>query len=194
MNRRRTLLLVIVGLGLGCGILFLFWRQSAQSLHLRIVRRAVEQGKPVVFFRVEGVENRWVAINDVFKIEGDKIEGTLVEETGGLLARAPDFWAPSQAEIPLADMHAGRKEFGVTAPTNVPAWRLRVAVVIEDPHSFMRFRTLFSMWRLAGTESAKSMRATAASVWNATYTRPIIIESNPITNTVAPEAFSKAMQ
>jgi len=56
MNRRRTLLPAILGLLLACGVVFLFWPKKSDQpvLRLKIVGQALEQGKPVVFFRLDG--------------------------------------------------------------------------------------------------------------------------------------------
>lgn len=196
MNRTRTSLLAIVGLALVAGSVFLFWqRQSASTLvRLRVVRRAVEEGKPVVFFRVECAEKRLVLIAHVFKVEGDGIEDSFIRGTNGLLVRNPDFWAPSQLAAPMGDSDASPKEFGVIAPANMPVWRLRVWVSIEEPNSLIRFRNLFLMWRLVGKESPTNIHVAAASAWTNTYFRPLVLESDPITNTFAPESFSKAIQ
>jgi hypothetical protein len=190
MNRHRTLLLVIVGLGLACGIEFLLWSKKTSLVELKIVRRAVEQGRSVVFFRVNGAEKGLMVIDGVYKIEDGKVKERLVRGADGLFGRWGDF-SPLAIIDPLDDTNRERREFGVIAPTNVPVWSLQAQVFTDDPSLFKRFSIGFSVWWSFGKESVLSALRRA---WNAHAIRTENIASDPITNAVAPEASSKAMQ
>lgn len=148
MNRRCTLLLVIVGLGLAGGLVFLFWRQSAQPLHIKVVRRAVEYGKPVAFFRVEGNGGRRILITEVERVMEDE---TSVKD---FLLSSPFIALGS-----FGDPGKSRKEFSMPTPPQTRVWKLRVTVKAEMPIS-RRFKLELKTWKM--------MRASGNSVWEAT--------------------------
>jgi hypothetical protein len=60
MKRRTRLVVVLAALGLVVGLAWFNWPRHAEGplLRLKIVRQTEEQGKPVVFFRVEVAEHR----------------------------------------------------------------------------------------------------------------------------------------
>ena len=188
MNRRRTLLLVIFGLGLAGGLAFLFWsKQSVQPVRLKIVRRAFEQGKQVVFFRVEVADGRQIQIRWAEKVVGDKIELPFTPQPSGTVKPAIDFWSSTQA-WPIVP----GQEFGVVVPTSVATWKLRLIVHLDRPlpERFIGMpKTWISLVR-KGTPCKKAARL----AWTSSLYRAEKLETDPITNAVAPEAFSKAMQ
>jgi hypothetical protein len=191
MNRRLTLLLVVVGLALAGGLVFLFWpKQSDRPLvRLKIVRRAVEQGKPVVFFRVETADSRRIQIAMVAKIIGDQRTGSVEYAVSGPLSKpkpAMNFWAPSQAS-PIMSLRSRRSEFGIVVPTNASIWRVQVTVFLDLP-IWDRLRAMPSTWsymRKSGTPFPKAERAARNAFY---YTHPQELYSDPITNAVTPEA------
>jgi hypothetical protein len=84
----------------------------------------------------------------------------------------------------------------IVAPTNSAVWRLRVQVSIEDPYSSRRFAEILKM-RRAGLGKGSAGRPFPVIwwyLWKASYSHTEILESDPITNTVAPEVSSKAIQ
>jgi hypothetical protein len=178
MVRRLTSLTVVVG-AVVCGLIALI-RTKGPLAQLRIVRFAIEQGKPVVFFQVEGAKGRRLAIFNVVKIEGD---GTLVQKPSGSFAPASDFWAPNQTS-PLGISDKGRSEFGVIAPS-IAVWKLRVTLDVEDQNSFRKLFRLSGLWEVIGRAPLRTLRDLAASIWHENYSHPEFVESELITNAVA---------
>src|SRR6266436_82632 len=101
MNQRRTFLPVVALLALTGVTLFFLWPRETR-LRLRIVRRDEENGKPVVFFRVEGSGQRRIIITEVHQIVGETWQ-------------IPS-WASQRS--PLSDPMKAGKKFGVLAPRN----------------------------------------------------------------------------
>jgi hypothetical protein len=202
MNRRRTLLLVTVGLALVCGLAFLFWPEQPHQpmVALKIVRRAVEQGKPVVFFRLDGDANLEVLIHGVEKVTGTALDGRYDSpvlskdvwraaklEWGEVIGQ-DNFWAPSQS----SHWAFARRNFGVLALTNVPIWKLRVTATMSVPSRLGAFEAMprmFSFCRSNGRTLSEITRI-ACHMALSGYTgifETNVIESDPITNTTAPE-------
>jgi hypothetical protein len=182
MNRRRTLLVVIVGLALVGGMVLLSGSRKPLA-KLKIVRLAVEQGKPVVVFQVEGAEGRRLAIFNVLRIEGDETENAFVQGPNGVFTRRADFWAPNEGS-PAGLPEEGRKEFGIVAPS-AAVWKLRLTLDVEDPKSLRRFTRIFSLWEDVGKAPLRNLRDLAAGIWDTKYTHPEFIESQLITNAIA---------
>jgi|SRR5882724_3723255 len=194
MNRRRATVLVFVSLGLVC-ILVLLPGSRKPVARLKIVRFAVEQGKSVVYFRVEAGTNRLLTLTPFLqKLEGGRVEEWLVMGTNGLIAKSADFLASSQSSDPWVNESTSREEFGILAPTNSPVWRLRIQVNIEDPYSIRRLAVLLKMGIKIQLPPVRSFPAAAAALWKHTAFHYEILESDPITNVVTPEAFSRAMR
>jgi hypothetical protein len=172
---------------------------------LKIVRRTVEEGKPVVFFRVEVADNRRTQIKDVEKVVGDSSEGPFegfhityfnsnmapvstiaaspVKASLGLLEPTSNFWAPSQSS-PLLDPSKGRREFGVLVPTNAAIWKLRVTVDMESPNPSERFKSSLIVWRLMRKRGSSVYEATKASWRIFTVMGSEAVESDLITNAI----------
>jgi hypothetical protein len=83
---RRAIFLIIVGVAMVSCLIALIG-PSKPLTQVKIVRFAVEQGKPVVFFQVEAAEGRRVAIFNIVRIEVDETECTLFQSPSGCLPR-----------------------------------------------------------------------------------------------------------
>jgi hypothetical protein len=194
MKARRAILFIIVGFVLA----FLFWpKKSHQQLRLKVLRRGIEQGKPVAFFRVEGAQGRRIKIIDVKTVSGNTSEGPSSGSTGLLGPRVlrTNFWAGS-SPMPMFDLRKARGEFGVVAPTDAPNWTLRISVVMEGSSRF-EFDFLETMLRtLSGLRSMGLPLLDAARItWNGVYyAQQQAIESEPITNSAAAEASLKGLR
>jgi hypothetical protein len=169
MNHRRAIVLVIVSLALVC-VLVLLAGSHKPLAKLKIVRFGVEQGKSVVYFRVEADTNTWLHLTpQIQKLEESGVEELRVMGTNGLLGVAPDFLAPSQVPDWFADAAESRKEFGILAPTNSAVWRLRVQVGIGDGYSSRRFAEFLKRLRQITQQPPKSLPFIAAMLWKQTY-------------------------
>jgi hypothetical protein len=166
MKRNRMLLLVIAFLVLSVGVMF--WLRSRGTnqhlLRLRIVRRTEDQGKPVVFFRVEGANNRRLVIDDVIKVSGNTTEEPFFHDTLGVLQPAHEFWGPSQT-LPIGDSNESRKEFAVLAPTTAPVWTLKVRVTMFERSHSRSFMLLARQWRTP----PKYLFKEALDLWDTFY-------------------------
>ena len=187
MNRRRTLLLSVVGLGLVGGVVFLCWpKKSDQPLRLKIVGRAVEQGKQVVFFRVESADRRRMRID---KVERALFGGATDNPFERSVQEAKSFWAPSQVS-PLDDQSKSRDEFGVLEPPNAESWKLRAWVSIITPNPTKNLQGMQQMWQRARS-NGKSFFEAACFAWRVYFSAPSeivehrVIVSDPITISVA---------
>jgi hypothetical protein len=183
---RRTVLFVIVGLALVCGMVLLSGSRKPLA-KLKIVRLAVEQGKSVVYFRVEADTNRLLALNPFIKtLEDGTTEEFLIKSTSGLLVRAPNLFAPLQVSDPWDEGFGSPREFGVIAPTNSPVWKLRLRVQLVENHSFKTLSDVLRPDTRVGQILFGSTIAAAKWVWDAqSSTQNEIIESELITNAVA---------
>ena len=158
---------------------------------MKIVGRAVEQGKQIVFLRVEGAGSRRIQIAWVARIIGDWHTGSLEFPVTGLPPKpATNFWAPSQAS-PIMNLHIGRKEFGMIAPTNASIWQVRVIANLDLP-IWQRVRAMPRAWSYMSRRGMPFLSA-ASAAWNAFYdggTRDLY--SDPTTNSVLPEGSFRA--
>lgn len=185
MNRRCALLLAIVGLALASTAVILFWpRQSGYpGVRLRIIRRGVEQGNPVVFFQLHEAAGRRLRIENVQRIT----DGNVENPTG------PGFWAMSQCAA-IGSENEALREFGVHAPTNCPEWRLRVTINLEPASQLVRVKEMSKTWsnlRLARIPFFTSV----FMIRNGFYgTDTQVIESDLITNSVLPESSTNALR
>jgi hypothetical protein len=147
---------------------------------LQIVRRAVERDREVIFFRVVLPDTRRVQICWAEKVIGDRVEIPYVEDMFPAQL-TPNFWAPSQV-WPMGDFKKGRKEFGVTVPTNTAAWKFRVRVNLSVPRSRAWWKMMRWDWadqRSRGISVFKAVNDT----WNTFYSMETQeIESETITN------------
>jgi hypothetical protein len=168
------------------GTVFCFHRPSRPAAHVRITRQTIEQGKHVVFFLVDGITNRWLAVGHVAKLVGDQVQDMKVKNADGDSVNAPDFWAPSQqSDPPYGYGGADKRELGVTAPTNVAIWRLRVEVEIEERYSFRKYLDIVK----SGASALKDGRSVLGAVHDYWYNdipfHGVMVESEPITNMAA---------
>ena len=131
----------------------------------------------MVYFRVAAETNRHVLLTP---------HGFVLEGTNGFFApadTAADFLA-----FQVLDEDESRKEFGIVAPTNLAVWRVRVQVRIEDPYSPRRFAEFLKLWRYGiGPGLTKPFPVIWWYLWQASSRHDDILESDPITNAVAPE-------
>ncbi len=154
MNRKRIWMLVAF-LVLGVGGVFLLQskEKSLTLLRLKIVGQAVEMGRPVVFFRVEGDENKSIQIGSVYQHVVDRMGGSRTQVRAVL-----DESQRSLRALPISDPKMSRKAFGVLVLTNARVWNLSVVVRVEFPPS-ERFKTILTSWK--GTVDAGGDLATA---------------------------------
>lgn len=182
----RATLIVIVGMVGLCAMVFLFWvAQPDQPAHLKIVNRTFEQGKPVVFFRIDGEHSRHFRIAYVEKVKF----GGATERPFESARPVNDFWAPSQS-LPLDDERRSREPFGVIEPSNEEGWKLRVWVSVQNPGNVRSLREIGVLWRVARSKGQSFFEAArfAGRFYFSTPSRAAetrIIESDRITNAVA---------
>src|SRR5690349_21504728 len=144
MKRYILTVVALVGLVVALGLAWFIWPRHVKGslLRLKIVRRTIEQGKPVVFFRIEVADRRDICIVWVEKLMGTNSEGMSLH-----LGSKQDFWAPSQLWPNLiGHPEMARKEFGVLAPTNA-AWKLRVSVFMQQASMLDRLKSMPGLWR-----------------------------------------------
>ncbi len=183
--KRRLFFFAVLATLIGSAVFLLAHSSSPQPFRLRIVRRATDQGKPVVYFRVEGGGHLRIQITNVERIVRENVEGRYLEfdPPKGSATVRPDFWAPSQGS-PTGDPIHGRNEFGVVVPTNAPVWKLRVMILFETS-SLDRIKSMPSLWRSLRSSGSSFVQSTHAT-WTAFYDGgQQTLESEPITNTVA---------
>lgn len=178
MNRRRAILLAIVGLALASVAVIVFWpRQSVYpGLQLRITRLGLEQGSHLVFFQLQGAAGRRLRIENVQRITEGTVETHIPQ----------GFWAVGQYAA-IGSENKARREFGVRAPTNCPEWSLRVTVNLEPASQLGRLKEMSKEW--SKLRSAKfHFFDSVFLVRNGFYgTDTQMLESDPITNAIAPE-------
>jgi len=180
IRNRRWVWLALGGLVLiGCCALLLHPNEKQQTpLRLVVVRQTLEQGKPVVYFRVEGPRQPKLQIAGVQRVVGDKVDEP-VEHPLGLTVVNKDFWAPSQ-NFPIGDTRKARQEFGVVTPTNGTSWKLRVILYnrttrwADIPETFTEMRTKGDSLPRAILHTFKAMHIEEG----------LSIESQPITNSL----------
>jgi hypothetical protein len=180
----------------------MFWpKKSGPHLRLKIVRRAIEQGKPVVFFRLDGDANLRILIHGVEKVAGAAVEGRydspvvskdvwgpLKQEWGDVVGQ-DNFWAPSQS------LHCAfaSQDFGVLALTDVPIWKLRVTATMSVPNRLGAFKAVPTMWRVCRSNgrTLPQIAKVAWGMWSSGYSgifETNVFESDPVTNAVASAA------
>ena len=161
---------------------------------LKIVRQTVEQGKPVVYFRVEGGEGKRIFLGNFERVYDDTIDGAAdrisvlraLNKESHLLTDG--FWAPSQ-RLPMHEQPSNaRKEFGVLTPRHHQGWKLRVTVFVAEHSISGRLRMKLACWRSVRKAGFPLLKAVSAA-WNAVaYPTYQIIESDLMTNPVSESA------
>jgi hypothetical protein len=146
-------------------------------LRLKVMSQTVDQGKPVVFFRVEGGTNRRIALSRVSRVIVEKSNSwTLstaheLDEFAGLLP-------PGPIDVP----NLARKGFGVFVPTNAGIWQLSVTVEKEDLSPSDRFGKMPAAWKSMRKQGCSLYEATKGS-WESFFATGLeFVESEPITN------------
>lgn len=200
LRPHQMALVVVIGLALAGGVVLVLWsKKSDQPVHLKIVRMGTEQGKPVVFFRVEGDANLRILIHAVEKVTRAGLDGRYdlpviskdvwapgqLQEWGEV-AGQDDFWAPSQTP----HWAFAGQDFGVLAPTNVPIWKLRVTATKSVPSRLGAFKAMPRMWSFC-TSKGRPLSQIAKITWKMGFSgytgifETNVFESEPITNALA---------
>lgn len=152
--------------------------QPKGAVRLKIIKRAIEQGQSVVFFRVE--TDRRFQLHMVERVSGESTDNPYQFTNYG----AGEFWGPAQA-WPMGGDQIARTGFGVLAPTN-RTWKLRIEVILDSGRLVDRLRDMPEVYRIErskGTPFLKRCKNTLRA-WG--DTRNQWIESEPITNSMAP--------
>jgi hypothetical protein len=217
MKRRRVFVGVLAVLVLAAGLGWFLWPRDTSIPHFRIkiTRQTVEQGKPVVWFCVQGGGGIQFQLVDVERIAGELNEGPfegarlsydspfssgpkfgLLPPKVTLGTQKENFWAPSQV-WPLLDRKRGRQPFGLLSPTNAPIWKIRVTVAVERQSLGHRLKNLKDIPVYWKDLRRGAWRQEKSSVLAATLKAPFlalgrpeglhryVVESDFITNTVA---------
>ena len=173
--KRRRIWFVIGLLGSAGLVVFLLWPSKPTPFGLKIVRQSREQGKAVVYFRVEGGKPKML-INRIVKV----VDGAERDPVN-----MDNFYSFSKA-WPLGEPGLARKEFGIFPPTN-SVWKLRVSIVFEGPNEpsrIQRIKDFPTMWRAARAAGSSFTKALWYT-WNAFDGRDSqVIESDRITNAI----------
>jgi hypothetical protein len=178
----RSKIIVVAALGLLASLVVLAWPRDAKQplLHLVVVRRVTENGKPIVVFRVKVSDGRRIQITGATRIVNGETEAQnrLDPTWGGL-------WTLSHGS-PLGNPATGRNEFYVCEPTNSTVWQMRVYVSFEEPNFLKRVSYMPNMYRvMRKTLKEPALRATKVA-WNTFYSvGQRQLDSDFITNTVA---------
>jgi hypothetical protein len=188
MNRNQIASAAIVFLALG--VAFYAWPRNSEhpKVRLIVVRRTIEQGKPVVFFRLELADKRRIQIDKVKRVLFGGASDSPYEPS---VQAANSFWAPSQSS-PLNDPSKGRDTFGVLEPPNAESWKLRAWVSIVTPNQNKGIKGMRKIWWLARSRG-KPFFETARLAWRLWLSVPSeivenqMIVSSPITNAFTPE-------
>lgn len=169
MKRRVLITAVSAALTVMVTMALWLWLQQAEaSLELKIVRQTLENGKPIAYFRVVGCRGRRIQIGEIEQLAPDRIL-----QWADLLAVFRD---PNTA---------GRRNLRLVAPTDVPVWKLRLTVHIEQSSWVERFKTALDQWR-----ALRGKRYTVARSLKEIWRTPVFSESRSvqsdwITNSVA---------
>jgi hypothetical protein len=163
-SRRRNII-ILAGLAVLACLVIWFWpREPTQPLlHLTVVRRVKENGKPVVVLRVKVADGRRIQIRGACRIiDGKPQESNPTDQTWGGL------WTLSHGS-PLGDPNTGRNEFYVCEPTNATVWRMRVNVEFEEPSFFKRFSCMPGMYRNLHKGLNQPVLRSAKMAWDTFY-------------------------
>jgi hypothetical protein len=184
----RAVMIVLGFLALIGALTCLFWSHKSRpsASRLSILRQGSENGRPVVFFRVQVPDQRRIMIVGAERVIREKAEEAFQLDpfrSPPLQRVTSSFWSTSTPN-PGFEPEKGRKEFGVLAPWNDPVWKLRVTLAIEPPSLTKRFRYLRSDWSIYRSRGSSFFVATWAA-WNAFHsTGQEVLESDFITNAI----------
>lgn len=192
--KRRLIFISILVLGLALSTLW-FWppQIGGPLFRLKVVRATQEQGKSVVFFRIEGGGFRRIRIDDAERLAGNITDGAFDASPERSLTNkhASLFWTPSQ-QWPIGDTAQGRREFGVLAPTKPCVWRLRVRVSYTEIATLKRLKTFPRAWKLAKSLRIPLYKARKLVQDEFIEKGHAVVESEPITNSV-PESSARSL-
>ena len=171
-----------VGLLAVAAVLWVVWPRSAKEpvFRLLVVREAVEQGKAVVFFRVEVPDRRRIQLSGAQRVAGNKTNDWREFPPNG----SNGFWAPSQA-WPMGDPAKALKPLGILAPTNTSVWKARIYVYKEIPSQTRRIAQMPSLWwgQWRSGMMGKSVGRLTRDVWGMFFSDGgEWVESEPLTN------------
>src|SRR5579864_9080115 len=100
MKRGTLFVAVLAALILVVGLTWFLWPRNVSRplLRLKVVRQTVEQGKSVVFFRIEVADRRRIQITGAERVVSDVAESSWQGErdSRGFPLVTVGFWAPSQ--------------------------------------------------------------------------------------------------
>lgn len=188
-NKKLRFALIGVAVGMVVEVGLLVWPEyspvdpSARDVRLSIIKRIQQQGKEFVVFRLDVLDKRRVCIQE-FTILGEKAERPRsYSQLWGEKVERPlmhsDLWSGA-AKSPTDFTFSGSVTFGVACPTNLPVWRLRLSIQVENSH---RWKSIWGKWNTLRI-SGKSLSSATSEAWHHFYTQwyeqP---ESDPITNT-----------
>jgi hypothetical protein len=130
----------------GCLVFSPLGQQDADRspLRLKIVRRVQDQGRPVVFFRLEGGGGRRVIVDALGTMAVTRRQRIIL--TDEVFDTRPEYapaelWSGSPTAVSEA-RRVSREEFAVFPPTNAFAWNLLVEFHSE-PRLFDRLNSRF---------------------------------------------------
>jgi hypothetical protein len=172
-NMNRRMLLFVVGLLtlVGSGI-FLLWPSKPAPFSLKIIRQAVEKGKPVVYFRVEGGSSGRIQISSIQRVVNDAETATP--------RPAEPLWPSWQWYEP----RAVQTEFAIPAPAIGSSWRLRLWVHTEISTG-RRLQTMPTRcWKMAKDSNVSFFKAARVTWDDFVAGGAWMIESDPITNSM----------
>ena len=186
--KRRTKIILIFGILVLAGATAFVLRPVDQNPpRLHIVRQGIEEGRQVVYFRVEG-NCRRIQILDIERVIGDKLELSYLAfdaEIAGTPVPTERFWAPSMG-LPVYLSEIVRKEFGINSPTNAPVWKLQILVAMAAPYDAERFEMMRASWITRRQMGCSFLNATLDALTDFYGRSHQIITSDPITNTIPP--------
>jgi hypothetical protein len=179
---KKAIIVVVVALAvLAVGLTwFLLPRQTIDPrLHLNVVRKTVEQGQPVFFFRVEGGTNRRIAISRLSRVT--------VENSNSWTLPSAHELDEFQGLVPPGPIHVpstAREGFGVFVPTNAATWKLFVEVDTEDLSPADRFRKMPAFWKSMRKQGCSFCEATKVG-WQSFFATGLqFVYSEPLTNSI----------
>jgi hypothetical protein len=174
---RFTIAAAALVLLLGISWIFCSSRADGKFPHLRVFRQSVEQGEPVVYFRVE--TQRKFQMTNIERVMGETSDNPYQFTNFG----SPGFWAPSQ-QWPLGGDRFARNGFGVLAPTNT-VWKLRVEVMLETGSPIQKVKGMPSAFRFERGMGRSVLTACKNALESFCITHREWVESKPITNSVS---------
>jgi hypothetical protein len=161
VSRWKRVLIIAVSVPLIVVLVFPLWlwcQQSDSRLELKVVRQTLEDGRTVAYFRLLGCRDRRIQIGEIEQLAPDRVLQ----------------WADWLAVFRDPNT-AGRRDLRLVGPTDVPVWKLRVTVHIEQSDWVARFKTALNQW-----QSLRTMKYTVARTLKEIWTTPVFSESRTV--------------